>query len=471
MSQQSQQEPTISQPTTEQRRLEAVLDTQIARITNRNAPIYSLPNEIITAIFNAGIPTSKKFPILVSHITHHLREVALSSPSLWKRIHISSPRSFDRVDAYVHRSKCCLLEIAVYAAKGRFKFNLPQSLLSHITRWRYFQIISPHRSHTGFREVLEQLSGVSAPHLEQMCIQTHLFSPQFSGGVPHLFAGGAPVLSKVTLRGIPISPNLLPLMAITSLEIMQHSFLNYRQLCQFLLAAPLLMDLTIWQQTTMWGDRSFDNTCMNASLPSLLSLTIHIPYNNIGCLSGCLHGVCIMLRMPVLRHLKLDSTPRHDLHPFAALCSRDSPYPALKTLEISGISAEALRDLSHGLPSVTNITICLKPYNEDGDDDPYDGVRNDEIDEDNRIILKILCDDKAWPHLDTLTILSFDETDEELMSALCHMIASRPSIHHLCLQTFSGMLYPETSPGTGVGETQYGLAWLRAHVELSYLKL
>ena len=411
MSQQSQQEPTISQPTTEQRRLEAVLDTQIARITNRNAPIYSLPNEIITAIFNAGIPTSKKFPILVSHITHHLREVALSSPSLWKRIHISSPRSFDRVDAYVHRSKCCLLEIAVYAAKGRFKFNLPQSLLSHITRWRYFQIISPHRSHTGFREVLEQLSGVSAPHLEKIFIKC-----QPVGDIPHLFAGGAPMLSKVTLRGIPISPNLLPLMAITSLEIMQHSFLNYRQLCQFLLAAPLLMDLTIWQQTTMWGDRSFDNTCMNASLPSLLSLTIHIPYNNIGCLSGCLHGVCIMLRMPVLRHLKLDSTPRHDLHPFAALCSRDSPYPALKTLEISGISAEALRDLSHGLPSVTNITIHLE-------------------DEEACIKLEILCDDEAWLHLDTLTIQNYREPSEKLMSTI-HVIASRTSIHRLCLRAF-----------------------------------
>ena len=180
-----------------------------------------------------------------------------------------------------------------------------------------------------------------------------------------------------------------------------------------------------------------------------------------------------MLQMPALRHLKLESTPSR-LYQFAAWCAFNSPYPELKTLEIMSDLFEperALVNFTCGLPSVTNITICLKPYNEDGDDDPYDGVRNDEIDEDNRIILKILCDDKAWPHLDTLTILSFDETDEELMSALCHMIASRPSIHHLCLQTFSGMLYPETSPGTGVGETQYGLAWLRAHVELSYLKL
>src|ERR1700722_17632534 len=259
------------------------------------------------------------------------------------------------------------------------------------------------------------------------------------------------MLSKVTLRGIPISPNLLPLMAITSLEIMQHSFLNYRQLCQFLLAAPLLMDLTIWQQTTMWGDRSFDNTCMNASLPSLLSLTIHIPYNNIGCLSGCLHGVCIMLRMPVLRHLKLDSTPRHDLHPFAALCSRDSPYPALKTLEISGISAEALRDLSHGLPSVTNITIHLE-------------------DEEACIKLGIFCDGEAWPHLDTLTIQNHGEPSDKFMSALRHVMLSRTSLHRLRIQTFKYQSLPRESVWmrhnvAGVDEIQHTIAWLPARME------
>ena len=70
--------------------------------------------------------------------------------------------------------------------------------------------------------------------------------------VPHLFAGGAPMLSKVDLHGIQISPNILPLMAITSLELTQNSFSSCDQFSQFLLAVPLLMDLTIWQHKTTW---------------------------------------------------------------------------------------------------------------------------------------------------------------------------------------------------------------------------
>ena len=161
------QEPPLFQLRAEQKRLETAarslelelsevntslvfVNAQIARITNRNAPIYSLPNEIITAIFNAGIPNfspasdysssiCKRFPIVASHITHHLREVVLSSPSLWRRIRVSSARSLDQVNTYLHRSKGCFLEIMVNMTRGEFHF--PQSLLSHITRWRSLRII------------------------------------------------------------------------------------------------------------------------------------------------------------------------------------------------------------------------------------------------------------------------------------------------------------------------------------------
>lgn len=81
---------------------------------NNNAPISSLPNEILTAIFEIGSRHSRspeygscwipdRFEIAVSHVTHHWRSVAISMPRLWTKIW-REPRELKPITAYLQRS-------------------------------------------------------------------------------------------------------------------------------------------------------------------------------------------------------------------------------------------------------------------------------------------------------------------------------------------------------------------------------
>src|SRR3984957_8084683 len=79
------------------------IDYQIARIVNSTTPLYSLPDEIIIAIIHIGRRTSRDFPMLVSHISHRMRELAIGSPTLWTQIAIRS--CLDQVKPYLLRSR------------------------------------------------------------------------------------------------------------------------------------------------------------------------------------------------------------------------------------------------------------------------------------------------------------------------------------------------------------------------------
>src|SRR6202030_2069306 len=101
------------------------MDVQIARIANGSAPLYSLPNELITDIIHRLVICRDdhfihhNFPIIASHITHRLREVTLNSPILWTQIRISRTISPDQAGAFLHRSRTCLLDVEVYLDDSR----------------------------------------------------------------------------------------------------------------------------------------------------------------------------------------------------------------------------------------------------------------------------------------------------------------------------------------------------------------
>jgi len=203
------------------------INAKIARIINSTAPLYTLPNEIITAIIHAGLRTSRTFAICVSHVTHHLREVAIGSPSLWTRIRITSGGSLDKVDTYLHRSGRCLLDIRVviWRAVGVPALqplgNCWPGILSQINRWRSLSIFSDlifdsDMNYTAVCEVFEHLCHICAPRLDKL----HISIPRF-GLPPYLFIDGATVASEVSLRHDNTSLNspLLSSTSITSLNI------------------------------------------------------------------------------------------------------------------------------------------------------------------------------------------------------------------------------------------------------------
>jgi hypothetical protein len=107
--------------------------------------------------------------------------------------------------------------------------------------------------------------------------------------------------------------------------------------------------------------------------------------------------------------------------------------------------ARVRAQLIHGFPDVTRVSIHF-------------------VNEWNIDLLMHLCDATAWPHLDTLTIEYFYDTEEATISStLCSVIAARPTIHHLCL---SRRIFPDDPPELldYTDEERPRFAWLREHV-------
>src|ERR1700692_4208520 len=79
----------------------------IWKLSNRTAPVASVPNEILSAIFHAGclLPRSDPsfdnklweppFEILVSQVTQHWRNVAIATPGLWTQIYVPNNGTLD----------------------------------------------------------------------------------------------------------------------------------------------------------------------------------------------------------------------------------------------------------------------------------------------------------------------------------------------------------------------------------------
>lgn len=86
------------------------LRAKYGTVKNRTALIGILPNEILARIFEVGrdlnIPGGDHFELVVSHVSHFWREVAIQSPSLWNILEIApSVSSSQMLEMYVARAK------------------------------------------------------------------------------------------------------------------------------------------------------------------------------------------------------------------------------------------------------------------------------------------------------------------------------------------------------------------------------
>jgi hypothetical protein len=449
------------------------VNTKIARITNSTAPLYTLPNEIITAIIDAGLRTSRTFAILTSHITHHLREVAIGSPALWNRI--SARYSLDKVDTYLHRSGRCLLDIEVTLTRGYWSPLPPLGsqwliILSHVSRWRSLSLSSEPTSITdtmALSEVFEHLGSVCAPRLERLRLSVGEYVLPLC-----LFrvVGDATIASEPFMHHnrLPLDSPLPSPTVVTSLEL-ECAFASYDHLCHFLLTHPRLTDLTLWIRA--WLPSGDDRVIASLSRLSTFKI-INIPddYN--------LCDLFARLVIPGLHCLDLSSASPSVLTRFANWLSVVSPagtrYSALRLFKfgVTNLPTGSLTNLIYCLPDITNITISISKADEEEENT---GPGN--------IALTLLYDVTAWPHLDTLTVDNFNERDEEFSVILCSIIAFRPSIRSLCLlhcvefrdppsPESSLESSPESSPKIIVEDTQSSVvAWLRTHVNLEYLSV
>lgn len=192
-------------------------------LRNSIAPVSSLPNEVLTKIFISGcdsLPhTRVGFEMTVSQVTHHWREIALGSSTLWARIHrCKRQRTLEPIAEYLKRSR-----------------QIPIHLLNEIgfddrDSWGemeeedispFCRLIEPHASHCcrftiesvtrpEVSKMLQHLSSMPMPMLWSLYLNMGTTHPH--GEPLYILQCGAPSLTHVYLDGanlIDIQPIFL----------------------------------------------------------------------------------------------------------------------------------------------------------------------------------------------------------------------------------------------------------------------
>ena len=200
-------------------------------IQNQLAPISSLPDEVLSAVFEAGCvqslsghPECPPFEILVSQISQHWHNIALDTSRLWTNVVLIvwAPHRFEMADLYLHRSKVSALHLSIYIGREYSTLEdisaLCNLIVPHVMRWRRVYIDCNWR--LGFVHFLDCLPPV-APILQRIAFDRS-WDDHDDGDegddesdIPQrIFLNSAPYL-----RGITLQTCLPPLTSITHLQL------------------------------------------------------------------------------------------------------------------------------------------------------------------------------------------------------------------------------------------------------------
>jgi hypothetical protein len=410
------------------RRLDDALACVNVRITeiqdvNRDTCTSNLPNEILSAVFEAGLclsptsqyPPEKPFEILVSHVSRRWRSVALQTHRLWTEVSANIWSSaVELLDLYLARSGSCLLDIRIEQIVGEDGDSNPEfeirnferhlkSLAPHAARWKNLSI------HADFNrplsEVLSPLTNIYAPALESFSLGQHAccINPRPTGATYiDLFTGGSPVLFSVELNGYFIYEVRPPLGV---------KYLSLRYCINGLTHADLRDILQpMCSLTHLVVEGNIVRPTINQEpieLPSVLSLHVFLSDSNAVSTLRCLH-------LPALDTLTINGSPTSIFefpqyyHP---------TYPTLLSLKL--ISTANYFDM-HSTHDIITIFPSVQEIVFDGTDSisVLHTLRNGKS-----------ADQPLWPELQKITVVPlFDTrrvTEMAILSRLTEHVESR----------------------------------------------
>lgn len=161
---------------------------------NLYAATSDFPDEILAMCFRAGSddnPPNPNFGIVVSHVSHRWRSVALSTPCLWSRAryiagkrHGGHPEQFD---AYLSRAKMMPVDIYIAEDLKELGPHVLQSFVNHIGHCRHLCIEGVTRG--CHQRLLERSTRQPAPilrFLKMIGRNMELSNPLFASVAPHL---------------------------------------------------------------------------------------------------------------------------------------------------------------------------------------------------------------------------------------------------------------------------------------------
>lgn len=399
-----------------------LVDAQAAtkpRVDPDHKSLSSLPPEILSHIFQSVCSSSRKrdrpwLEMLLSQVTSHWRNVALTTPQLWKNIDYlvwrKSPQQMVR--AYLSRSGALPLQIQIVLQADITDSNLTtilQMLTPHLRRWGGLGFTFTHEWQ--LLKLLEIIRDPMAPTLQCLYI---CYKPSVPLNDPKLtsfevFCGGAPVLSSIRLRGIRPTCCLPPLTAVTSLRLKEPADnaelrTSLRELTLMLNNLPTLTHLVLHGDYRHQDD---GESLGSIELPSLLSLELLI-FGRIEMYPLVLS----MISAPLLQNLLLEAMVEEEI---AEIAAHPPNFPSLRSLIFLSPPGEngnfaVWRNLIHAFPIVQHFTLSEKNM---------DAFLLSFHDLEDPLM--------PWPDLHTLTLTARSDHPAKMVRLLYSLVQSRIS--------------------------------------------
>jgi hypothetical protein len=299
------------------------------------APVSLLPNEILSAIFEAGYcqPSCNwgpPFEISVSQVTAHWREVALSTPQLWTRIHFLMDQDhIEETKTYLQRSKALPLDLHLKMKRLEDDdgiFTCCSLINEHVGRWLRIKVYSDWRRDL---DCFLMHLPISAPILRHIQIQLKYdYQRTETEKIQPIFFAGAPSLTTILLSGVALRSCLPTMAAVTSLHLHKTvGSLSLRNFCAALNSLPALTHLVI--QCDLNGVWS---TVGTIEIPLLHSLQIRPDLN-----AEQIPGLLYIISAPLLHSLLLDTLVAGEvdfLDKNWDMTTAPPKYPSLRSLTV-----------------------------------------------------------------------------------------------------------------------------------------
>jgi hypothetical protein len=402
-------------------------------LKNQITPISSLPNEILSVIFEAlAFTVSPKMPpteIILSHVSQWFRNIATNTHLLWTQINVSNYTPFDMVNAYLQRSGLSFFNLRFIINNWRRRSGRAdsaefdslysdvewQTILSYMHRCRRFSAQS-----CGYYimvGLINRLRGVKVPLLQSFRIgfDNQMGMESILADKNKILDGDMPALTSVRIDGWSLRECLPPLTSVTSLTLLRPVQLmkwrDFRDMVGGLQALTHLVIGDIFNYRRM--PTGFESSI---SLPSLKSLRIYLQdERHINA-----DQMLLSISAPVLEFLQLNDIYDPDLVAISDHPQLQNPrcFPCLQHLSISLLCGQVVRRDSWSLfcsifPCITHFTLGLIAH-ETHMATPLMEALNPGI----------AADTGSSFILPKLRVLSFDQRHIDITS-LCNMVVNR----------------------------------------------
>jgi hypothetical protein len=329
--------------------------------TGRECHFDRLPNELLVAVFKAGIQTmtsSTHFSLLVTKVTSRWRRVALAATELWNMISIDSEDALPIAQAFLERSKTYPLHVHIsdHTYHPTLFRRAIAMLRPHLGRINSLEI---DMSEDAIHACTLLMTAMSPSPVEYLRI--HLYKTSFANVTDDLspiFVSpeSFPSLRSLNLRDTRL--NLVSPYASLFRLVIQAFAPSISDMESLLRVCPALTVLILPGLSQTLQEKSDDKVPDPLLAPNLRSLAFsllpegdHHLSNSYHCAlsflkapeleylevsgllesPGCLHSLLDRKKHPKLRTLRLDhSLPFTDDHAFPAV-------PSLERLELVGM--------------------------------------------------------------------------------------------------------------------------------------